>query len=190
MFQNESHKIDLLKFLFFQGFHIKLKGIMVNQLTTLNLKTLSMLEGIRKEVLSKIGGLTEDEALQTPEGFRNNIHWHIGHMLHVQLSHWYVRRGEPLPMDIGGPNYFRDGMSPLNYDENVPTFSRLLEVYREYSVDLARKFGDFLEAPMIKPFDYMHNHFATVADDLLLLVYHEGEHFPMVTRLLKALGKG
>lgn len=154
------------------------------------LKAVALLEGIRKDVLARIEGLDDTQAHLVPEGFRNSIHWNVGHLLHVQLAHWYVRRGEPLPFDIGGPRYFREGKSPLDYDSGTPAFARLLEVYRDYSFDLAAKFGHLLEAPFLQPFEYLNNRFATVADDLYLLVFHEGEHYPTVKRLLKALGRG
>jgi hypothetical protein len=157
--------------------------------TPCTLKVLSLLEGIRKDVWSRVETLTEEQALRVPEGFRNCVHWHIGHILHVQLAHWYVRRGQPLPIDLGFRTYFRDGKSPLDYDGATPAFARLLETYQEYSFGLARKFGDLLEERLTQPFDYLNSHFATVADDLQLLVYHEGEHHPMIERLLKALGK-
>lgn len=162
---------------------------MSTQPTACTLKTVALLEGIRKEILSLVEGLTEEEALRVPEGQRNCIHWHLGHMLHVQLAHWFVRRGEPLPVDLGFKKYFRDGMSPADYDAGIPTFARMLEVYREYSFGLAGKFGGILEARLAQPFDYMHSRFETVADDLYLLVFHEGEHHPMVRRVLKGLGK-
>lgn len=150
-------------------------------------KAVSLLEGIRKDVLDRIGNLSEEEALRIPEGFRNCVHWHIGHMLHVQLAHWFVRRGEALPIDLGFRKYFRDGSSPADYDAATPSFAKLLETYREYSFGILEKFGPFLEAPMTKPFEYMNSHFATVADDLHLLIFHEGEHSPMINRLIKAM---
>lgn len=153
------------------------------------LKAVAILEGIRKDVLARVANLTEAEALKVPEGHRNCVHWHIGHMLHVQLAHWYVRRGEALPVDPGFRKYFADGRSPQDYDEGTPSFASLLDIYREYSFDLIRKYGAFLEAPLIRPFDYVNSHFATVADDLFLLIYHEGEHGPLMTRILRALGK-
>jgi hypothetical protein len=162
---------------------------MTPALAPCTLKAVSLLEGIRKDALSRIQNLTEEEALRVPEGFRNCVHWHIGHMLHVQLAHWYVRRGQALPVDPGFRKYFRDGSSPADYDDRIPAFSRLLDIYREYSFGLAEKFTSILEAPLTQPFDYMNSHFATVSDDLHLLVYHEGEHYPMVSRLLKAMGK-
>lgn len=152
-------------------------------------KAVSLLEGIRRDVLSKIERLTEAEATRVPEGFNNCIHWHIGHILHVQLAHWYVRRGEVLPVDLGFRKYFKDGSSPKDYDSGTPTFATLLDAYRKYSFDIIRNFGSFLEAPMTQPFDYLNSRFNTVADDLHLLVYHEGEHYPMVTRLLKWVKK-
>ena len=151
------------------------------------LKVVSLLEGIRKDVLSKVEGLTEQEALFVPEGFRNCVHWHIGHMLHVQLAHWYVRRGESLPIDLGFKKYFRDGSSPENYDSETPPFAVVLSAYRKYSFGLELQFSDLLEAPLSQPFEYLNSHFATVSDDLHLLIYHEGEHYPMVLRLLKAI---
>lgn len=158
-------------------------------LTAGTLKAVAMIEGIRKEVLDRISDLSEEEALRVPPGHRNCVHWHIGHILHVQLAHWYVRRGEALPVDPGFRKYFAEGRSPADYDAGTPAFARLLDLYREYSFDLIRKFGDILQAPLTRPFDFVHNHFATVEDDLYLLIYHEGEHGPLLTRLLRALGK-
>lgn len=154
-----------------------------------NCHVLTVLEGIRKDVLGRIGDLTEAEAGHVPADSRNSIHWNIGHILHVQLAHWYVRRGLALPVDPGFRKYFREGKSPADYDGDVPTFALLLDIYREYSLDLPRKFGGMLGESLTQPFDYLNTRYATVADDLHLLVFHEGEHFPKLTRLLKSLGK-
>ena len=88
-------------------------------------------------------------------------------------------------MDLGFRKYFKDGSSPKDYDSATPTFAILLETYREYSFDIVHKYGSFLEAPMSQPFEYLNSRFNTVADDLHLLIYHEGEHYPMIARLLK-----
>lgn len=153
------------------------------------LNALTVLEGVRKDVHGRIQTLSEEEAIRVPEGFRNSVHWNIGHLLHVQLAHWFVRRGIPLPIDLGFRKYFREGMSPRDYDAYVPSFSSLLECHREYSFDLARKFGNILDAPLSEPFEYLNTRFVSVQDDLLLLVFHEGEHYPKILRLLKALGR-
>jgi hypothetical protein len=152
-------------------------------------QALAVLEGVRQDVLKRIEGLSESEAGKVPAGFRNSIHWNIGHLLHVQLAHWYVRRGKELPVDPGFRRYFREGKSPADYDADAPAFARLLEIYREYSFDLKNRFGALLEEPLAQPFEYLNARYATVADDLYLLVFHEGEHFPMINRLLKAIGK-
>jgi hypothetical protein len=150
---------------------------------------LGVLEGIRKDVLGRIRDLTEAEAHHLPADSRNSIHWNIGHILHVQLAHWYVRRGLALPVDPGFRKYFREGKSPADYDGDAPTFAMLLDIYREYSLDLSRKFGGLLHQELTQPFDYLNTRYATIADDLHLLVFHEGEHFPKLNRLLKSLGK-
>jgi DinB superfamily len=156
------------------------------------LRILAMLEGIRRQALKTLSTLQEDEAFFIPKDLRNNLHWHVGHILHVQLAHWYVRRGEPLPASASAVDfkrYFRDGKSPADYDSATPTFATLLELYRAFSLDLATHYGHFLEAPMTTGFTYLGMEFKTLADDLYLLVYHEGEHAPMMQRILKALGK-
>lgn len=161
-------------------------------LTSPTLRILAMLEGVRRHRLAQLEDLGETEATTMPPGFRNHIHWHIGHILHVQLAHWYIRRGLPLPPEAQGidfKRYFRDGKSPLDYDAEVPTFARLLELYRAFSLDLAARYGDFLEAPMTEGFKYLGMDFRTVSDDLYLLLYHDGEHGPMLDRLLRAIGK-
>lgn len=150
---------------------------------------LTVLEGIRKDVLARIQDLTEAEAHHVPADSRNSIHWNIGHILHVQLAHWYVRRGQALPVDPGFRKYFREGKSPADYGGETPTFAMLLDIYREYSLDLSRKFAGLLGEELTQPFDYLNTRYTTIADDLHLLVFHEGEHFPKLKRLLKAVGK-
>lgn len=152
-------------------------------------KALSILEGIRRHRLALLQALDEERARIVPPGLRNSIHWNVGHLLHVQLAHWYVRRGLPLPVDPGFRTYFRDGKSPADYDGATPTFARLLEIYRDYSLDLAERYGAFLDEPMQQPFSYLGIEFKTVSDDLFLLIYHEGEHAPMLDRILRAVSK-
>lgn len=154
------------------------------------MKSIRFLEGIRKDVLSRIGGLSESQAMAVPEGCRNSVHWNVGHVLHVQLAHWYVRRGQPLPVDLGWKAYFREGKSPADYDAGTPSFSALLDVYGRYSFDLARTFGPMLEEPLTVPFGYLGARFESVDDDLRLLLFHEGEHYVIVKRILKALAGG
>lgn len=154
------------------------------------LQSVGFLEGIRRDVLSRIQGLSEAEAMAVPEGSRNSIHWNVGHILHVQLAHWYARRGKPLPVDLGWKAYFREGKSPADYDASTPSFAALLDVYKDFSTDLARKHGSMLEEPMTTPFDYLGGRFRTLADDLHLLLFHEGEHYVLFKRILKALGRG
>ncbi len=150
---------------------------------------LSVLQGVRQDVLGRIQSLSETEALTVPAGFRNSIHWNIGHLLHVQLAHWFVRRGLALPVDPGFRKYFREGKSPADYDAEVPTFGTLVGLYREYGSDLHRKFGALLAEPLSQPFEYLNTRYATLADDAYLLVFHEGEHFPMINRLLNKVLK-
>ena len=154
-----------------------------------NPQAITVFEGVRKDVYARVEGLGEAEAGLVPAGFRNSIHWNIGHLLHVQLAHWYVRRGKELPVDPGFRKYFREGTSPADYDADAPSFARLLEIHRDYSRDLMMRFGELLAEPLAQPFTYLNTTYTTVADDLQLLVFHEGEHYPMILRLLKAIGK-
>lgn len=153
-------------------------------------KSAAFLEGIRKDVLDRIGGLSEAEARRIPEGSRNSVHWNVGHLLHVQLAHWYTRRGQPLPVDLGWKTYFREGKSPADYDAATPAWSDLLALYREYGTDLSAKFADLLGEPLTAPFVYLGTRFETIEDDLRLLLFHEGEHYVIVKRILRALEGG
>lgn len=153
------------------------------------LQAIGFLEGIRQDILTRISGFSEDEARRIPEGSRNSIHWNMGHILHVQLAHWYTRRGKPLPLDLGWKTYFREGKSPADYDGGTPDFPVLLAAYREFSTDLIRRHGAMLEEPLTIPFDYLGGRFGTIADDLHLLLFHEGEHYVLIKRILKGLGR-
>lgn len=153
-------------------------------------KSVEFLEGIRKDVADRLAPLSEEEARRIPAESRNSIHWNVGHLLHVQLAHWYTRRGLPLPVDHGWKVYFREGKSPSDYDAGTPSWSVLLSLYREYGTDLAAKFKELLGEPLSVPFVYLGTRFETIDDDLRLLIFHEGEHYVIVKRLLRALGRG
>jgi uncharacterized damage-inducible protein DinB len=154
------------------------------------LKSVEFLEGIRKDVAERLAPLSEEEALRVPAGSRNSVHWNVGHILHVHLAHWYTRRGQPMPVDYGWKVYFREGKSPADYDAGTPGWSLLLSLYREYSTGLAEKFRDLLGQPLSAPFTYLGTRFETIDDDLRLLIFHEGEHYVIVKRLLRAIGRG
>ncbi len=158
-------------------------------LSVSTLKSLAFIEGIRRDVLDRVSGLSEEEALRVPDGSRNSVHWNLGHLLHVQLAHWYARRGVPLPLELGWKTYFREGKSPADYDADTPSWQALLAAYREFGTGLASKHGAMFEEPLTRPFDYLGTRFDTVDDGLRLLIFHEGEHFVIVKRILKAIGR-
>lgn len=67
--------------------------------------------------------------LQTiPEGFNNNIHWQVGHILFV-TEHFFFKGQEKLPANY--IQFFGPGTKPADWDEEAPNLETLLEQLNE-----------------------------------------------------------
>ena len=71
--------------------------------------------------------LSDDLREVIPNGLRNNIHWHTGHIVTVQASLLYKRSGLEVPVPPEYFNWFGKGTSPADWTDDTVAF----EVVRE-----------------------------------------------------------
>ena len=131
-----------------------------------------------------------DEAFQVPEGFKNSLHWQLGHLLYTQGVTLFEWCGLPSPFHRGFQQYFGLGTSPGDYDSLVPDWDELLALARRHVRALPEQVSGRLHQPLINPRKLMNISMATAADTLPFLLAHEGEHLAHIKRLRKALRPG
>jgi hypothetical protein len=147
-------------------------------------RRLSHYEGVRRHLLELLADLPAEKALHIPPGETNHIHWHLGHLLHIQCSFLFTRCGLPSPLPRGFRDYFARGTSPETHDSLTPDWDELRMLARRHSVDLPARHGEKSELPLTRPFALMHVRAATVGEALSLLLVHEGEHLSRIRGLI------
>lgn len=150
-------------------------------------KLLTDLEGVRRFLLEKLAPISSKQALIIPPGFKNHLHWHLGHLLYVQSSALYVRAGDPTPIPKSYRDYFGFGTAPAVYDSLVPDWDELMAVAAEFSRDLVGKHGHRTGKPLIKPLKLMNIAAGTVGEAVPFLLVHEGDHLCRVKQFLAIL---
>jgi hypothetical protein len=142
---------------------------------------------LRSFVLKFLVTMESDEALLVPEGFKNSLHWQLGHLLYTQGTTLFEWCGLPSPFHRGFQQYFGLGSSPKDYDSLVPDWDILLALARRHVRDLPDQIAGRLDQPLITPRKLMNISMVTAGDTLPFLLAHEGEHLAHIKRLRKAL---
>ncbi len=144
---------------------------------------------LRAFSLRFLQGMEEEEAMALPEGFRNNLHWQLGHLLFTQGTTLWDWCGRPSPFPGFAP-YFGLGTSPGEYDSLVPDWDTLLRLARKHLLSLPGEVAGRLQEPLGKPYKLMNLAMTTAGETLPFLIAHEGEHIAHIKRLRKAVRPG
>lgn len=147
------------------------------------LKDFSDLRGFSLKFLQ---GLDVDEALAQPEGFRNTLHWNLGHLLYTQGEALWTWCGLKTPFPGFAP-YFGLGTSPADHDSLAPDWDILLGLAKQHLVSLPGEVAGRLHQPLNRRWKFMNVSMSTAGETLPFLIAHEGEHIAHIKRLRKAV---
>ncbi|MFC3749008.1 DinB family protein [Paenibacillus sp. GCM10012306] len=138
---------------------------------------------IRAQLLKSVEGLDEKTALRIPQGFRNHIHWHLGHVYTLNERFAFKSIGLPLHLPEGFPELFENGTSPLTAPASLvlPSLEELKILLREQPQRIQRSLADRLEEPIVPPYTTSGGmKLGSVEEFLSLNLYHEGQHLTAV----------
>lgn len=141
---------------------------------------------LRTFALGFVANLSAEQALAVPAGFRNSLHWQVGHLLYTQCTTQFEWRGLPSPLHRDFPEYFGRGTDPGAYDSLVPDWDVLLRLARVQLRALPEVAGS-LNAPLLETRKLMNVSMGTVGETLPFLLAHEGEHIAHIKRLRAAV---
>lgn len=148
---------------------------------------------IRTQTLKAMEGLTEEMADRIPDGFRNNIRWHLGHIYLVTEFLALSQLKLPLNLPEKFPDLFGTGKSPLDEDAHLfplPTLPELKELLA----------GQIERIRQILPVDRLNETVSTITTSggndlvtpeqaLVYNLYHEGMHFSTLSLYKRMLSK-
>ncbi|MFF2017700.1 DinB family protein [Paenibacillus sp. NPDC058177] len=144
---------------------------------------------VRTQLLKSVEGLEEETALHIPQGFRNHILWHLGHVYTLNERFAFKNIGLPMHLPDGFLELFENGTSPLTAPASLvlPSLEELKILLREQPQRIQRSLADRLEEPIVPPYTTSGGmKLGTVAEFLSLNLYHEGQHLTAI-KLYKAL---
>ncbi|HWK22961.1 MAG TPA: DinB family protein [Ureibacillus sp.] len=78
----------------------------------------------RQRISSTLEGLSSELLDIVPEGFNNNIHWQVGHIL-VTGELFMFNGQNNLPVEYA--QYFKSGSKPADWNKDVPSVETILE---------------------------------------------------------------
>lgn len=144
---------------------------------------------VRQRTMNLIEGLSDSDLETVPDGFRNNLKWHLGHLFTTQETLLFKLTGEngKLPEHYG--ELFSNGTSPLTWGEKeVPDTSEIIELLKEQPKRLENTFSTRLDESLKKTFKNSSGViFSTVEDIFHFSIFHEGFHHGYMTALKRVI---
>lgn len=112
----------------------------------------SNIELTRSFFIKHVDGIQEDLANIQPEGFNNNILWHIGHILTTteSLVFGFPKKSNHLPANY--MELFARGTKPADWQGGVPTISVLSSQLKEQLTRLKEIPAEKLNVKLKEPF--------------------------------------
>lgn len=142
----------------------------------------NQLKDYRGYLLENVRNITAEEAEIVPKGFNNNIRWNLGHVYLDQYDWIDAVTGEDSGVETFEA-WFGLGTSPLDFDEQTPTFEDLKQLLGDQINYIKEKYGYSLETEYPPTEMGMH----TVEQVLIRTIFHEGLHIQKVMDIKKLI---
>lgn len=136
---------------------------------------------VRQNTLNEMENLTEEQADQMPEGFRNTIRWNLGHIYTVQNALISKFGGKNIDTPSRRLELFAPGTKPADWQGEVPTLDELKRLLEEQPVKLKEALGGQLNEKSAESFKSL----STIGELLNFTMYHEGMHLGTIKGLKK-----
>jgi DinB superfamily len=138
---------------------------------------------VRSQTLKLADGLSEEAANRIPEGFRNNIRWHLGHIYVVMARYSFKYMELPSDVPAGWTELFEFGTSPLTAPEGVvpPTLDELRDRLGSQIARIRGIYGDRIQEPVVSPYTNSSGmRLGTLEEFFSFNLYHEGMHLSTI----------
>lgn len=133
--------------------------------------------------IKNVDGIQEDLANIQPEGFNNNILWHIGHVLTTteSLVFGFPKKSSHLPANY--MELFARGTKPADWQGDVPSVSVLSSQLKEQVTRLKEIPADKLTVKLKEPFLGQE----TVGELVNFALFHENLHLGHIQAMKRVI---
>ncbi len=145
-----------------------------------------VLQGAHMYFCQQLEGLSEEQLLEIPAGFTNNIVWNIGHITDTLSGMFYRRSGFDSVTPDSYAGLFGGGTSPGTWAE-TPSVS---EVVEQFKTTLPNLCADYLSGKFdnVEPYELMPGYVLNNVEMVLTFhAFHAGIHQGTVMAIKNAL---
>ena len=146
--------------------------------------SVALIEKTRQRMLKVVDGLSSEQLLRVPAGFRNNLLWNLGHVVATLQILCYEKSNVPLRVPTYFLAPFRKGTSPADWTgtmdlDDIETW--LLESVKTLREDLHHNVFVSYE-----PYETSAGiRLTCISDALAFNAWHESQHLGVMTALRK-----
>ncbi|SFJ14341.1 DinB superfamily protein [Paenibacillus sp. UNC496MF] len=124
-----------------------------------------------------------DKRRVIPNGFKNHLHWHVGHVLTVTEFHVFTLSNQPAFLPERYQALFAYGTKPADWQEEPPAWNDLVSQLSAQAVLIRETFKDRLDEPV--PENFLKAQ--TIGELIVSTELHLLDHAGFVNAMLKAL---
>jgi hypothetical protein len=147
---------------------------------------ITILQQTRSILLNAVAGLSEEQLLFIPEGFRNNILWNLGHVIVTQQLLNYGSSGNEMYVSDDMVSLYRRGTSPAEWG-STPQVADLLTLIKtlpekleeDYKAGLFTHYNDFTTSLGVR--------IGSIEDAISYNNFHEGLHMGVMVSMKKLI---
>ncbi|WP_193726724.1 DinB family protein [Paenibacillus guangzhouensis] len=152
----------------------------------------NQLRFVRQTLLTVVDGVTEETAHRVPDGFRNTIHWNLGHIYVVFERFAFQFIGLPMQLPEGFKEQFENGTSPLTRPESVsvPSLEELKSLLAQQNDRVQAALEHRLQEPIDPPYTTSAGMLLGSPEQFLTFnLYHEGMHLNAIKQYKAILSR-
>lgn len=145
-----------------------------------------LFERTRKSILGYTAELTPEQRSLVPNGFNNNIHWQLGHVIVIADAIVLGFAGHTSQIPAEYRTFFGPGTKPADWTTEAPAWEELLDVFAKQTQSLRETFAGQTNEPVANKENFAKAE--TVGNLLELNTMHESSHSGMInamSRLVK-----
>ncbi|REE69724.1 DinB family protein [Paenibacillus taihuensis] len=115
-----------------------------------------------------------------PDGFHNNVHWHLGHVLYITQHEVLGLSERPLVLPESYEDFFAFGTKPADWKEDPPEWDLLIAQLKELRHYIHESLEHRLTEPVGENFLRARDISELVSLTSLHLSYHQGVVYGML----------
>ena len=144
--------------------------------------SVALIEKTRQHMLKAVEGLSSEQLLRIPAGFRNNLLWNLGHVIATMQVLCYEKCGMPWRVPVYFLAPFRKGTSPADWTGTVD-----LEDIENWLLESVKTLREDLHQNAFVSYEPYETsagiRLTCISDALAYDAWHESQHLGVMTAM-------